>query len=65
MSTSQGNEQNIGRLREIEGVECNYFYLYTNDIPAQRKHSHDRLDAVRKVCKNVYFDRYATTLKTF
>ena len=65
MSTSQGNEQNIGRLREIEGTECNYFYLYTNDIPQQRKHSNDRLEAVRKVCKNVYFERYSDMLRTF
>lgn len=65
MSTSQGNEQNIGRLREIEGVECNYFYLYCHDIDKHRKHSNDRLEAVRKVCKNVYFERYGEMLRSY
>lgn len=64
MSTGQGNEQNIGRLREIEGVDTNYYYLYNPDIKQHKTYSHDRLERIRKVCKTVSHLNYPHTIRS-
>ena len=64
MSTGQGNEQNIGRLREIEGVDTNYYFLYNPDIKKQKDYSKDRIERIKKVCKTVSTILYPHTIRS-
>lgn len=63
MSSLQANQQNIGRLREIPDVECRYYYLYSVNIPSQVKMHKDRLDQIKKVIKEINFERYDKILR--
>ncbi|EPU3828897.1 DEAD/DEAH box helicase family protein [Campylobacter coli] len=62
MSSIQANKQNIGRLRQIEGKELRYYYFYTNTIPAHRKMSVDRLEAIKDITKSTTYKSYDETL---
>lgn len=57
-SSMQANLQNKGRLREIEGREVYYYYLYTTFIDKHKQYHQDRMKAIRPSSKTYIFKEY-------
>lgn len=65
LSSLQRNKQNIGRLREIEGVDVKYYYFFCRDIKRQYEMHLERLTQINKVSKSVNFVTHFKVLPTF
>lgn len=63
MKSIQANLQTSGRLREIEGTDVRYYYLYAGNIPKQKDYHFERKVDLAAKTKEWHDLRYNTILK--
>jgi len=61
----QANLQSVGRLRDLKNKDMRFYYLYSVDIPEQKKLHNLRREAIKDIAKSYKFTTYTDVVRSF